>query len=226
MVQDKINHYFEALENPPNLAGFQMWGILIMALLMVVGLILITTALYNDDFNSYIKTKVLKQGSKKGKEKVRYNKTSLGQGVLTFILGTMVTLSGVTFGFLWSQSVDEHSTTLEELKKEIITDVFSDYLHKYDGKILKPTGTISISPMHDGNLYKTSFYLEDVYYTDQLVYVTYTDSIESNTLVPFDVEDSLTKKRFYLNYIDVEKETEKQTYFHEVDFIYNIKIND
>lgn len=114
--------------------------------------------------------------------------------------------------------------------------VFTDYLDKYEGDTIKPKETVTPSAIKDNTLYTTSFNIEGVQYNNRIIYVTYSDKFPTDTLIPFDATDykrllptdSQREKAegFKLNATSLTSGFNRSAFLDDVDYIYNIKIED
>ena len=156
-----------------------------------------------------------------------------------------------SFLFLWFFGTwEDHMISKEghitRVKEELLQVVFTDYLNNYDGEVHQPKDMSNNTRMVTNSLYETTMMVDGVKLNDQLIYVIYSDKLESDTLVPFDATAyadliPTDEQRQYFNKGSVLREKQSglmveykpqgsrfnsYVYIDNIDFIYNVKIQD
>lgn len=147
---------------------------------------------------------------------------------------------------LWEDHVIAKKEEVTQIKTEMVTAVFTDYLTNYDGSVHQPKDMIMPKTMSTNSVYETSMTIGGVKLNNQLIYVMYSDKYEADTLIPFDASAypeliPSDKQRQYYDAGNLNKElksglvfmysrlnTPFNTYTHahidNIDFIYNIQV--
>lgn len=164
---------------------------------------------------------------------------SLKGYLLGILLFTLILGVGYPSLYLSSQTSRELKDVTTALNIEIKKDITDNYLSNkmVIKKSFKPTDMTKPDTLLYGGVYKVSFIHNDEQYNDKIIFVTYNDSIESNTLVPF--EDKEKYRRIsnlkyggeykYSRPFNLDDSALRDAYsrisMEKIDYIYNLKIN-
>ena len=246
MLNDKILEYFTALDN---LTWYQTGGDSNLWLLILMGLIGLT-GFMTILFIGGVMVKVMQLIRKEDNIKEIFTGDKrkddvmtiwfIKRPLITFIFALVLVLSctGVVKYINYSGGV---KADLRDQKEEIILLVMDDYLGKYVGETIKPQNIFSSTEIEKNTLVKTSFKVDGVQYNNKWVYITYSSDHETDTLIPFEASSypeliPTKEQREAPGRHDVIGDLKKgfklkgysqnAVYIDDVDFIYNIKIEE
>lgn len=169
-----------------------------------------------------------------GKRQIQYEEYLMTPRFMFPVTLTLVIIASCYLTALLSMS--NQYRAIDKAVLDVQPLIFTDYLDKYEGDTLKPKETVTPSAIKGGNLYVTSFNIEGVQYNNRIIYITYSNKYPTDTLIPFDASDykkllptdSQREKAegFKLTATSLSNGFDRSPFLDDVDYIYNIKIED
>lgn len=245
MLNDKILEYFTALND---LSWYEIHGdssLLMLPFVALVGItaclgVILIVGLGITTLKLFKQEKYVQEVSTDIRVDYAVTGWFAKRPVITFIL-IVISVLLITGLIKFINHTGEIKSDLSDLKGEIITGVMEDYLEGYTGEILKSQDIFSATEIEKDTLIKTSFKIDGVQHNNKFVYITYSPNYETDTLIPFEASNypeliPTDEQREAPGRYGVIGDREKgfklkgysqnAVYIDDVDFIYNIKIND